>query len=171
MHGFIHNIVPSSLAGSSGFPTDGERLLVSTASEAAIEPGNVQATLVRVLIGAGRTPEWACGTLGWLPGHGPGVFAGRFACQFWCGRFVSCRGVGEEYCRCLRWPCRKRSEVVSGAPSLIAPRGKMAAPYSFFSAPHAVSVRSDPAQGRRHKTARSTMGNETGEGRTRGTVE
>jgi len=41
MHGFIHNNVPSALAGSSGFPTDGERLLVSTASEAAIEQGNV----------------------------------------------------------------------------------------------------------------------------------
>ena len=41
MHGFIHNNVPSTLAGSSGFPTDGERLLVSMASEAAIEPGSV----------------------------------------------------------------------------------------------------------------------------------
>ena len=41
MHGFIHNKVPSALAGSSGFPTDGERLLVSTASEAVIEQGNV----------------------------------------------------------------------------------------------------------------------------------
>ena len=40
MHGFIHNNVPSALAGSSGFLTDGERLLVSTASEAAIEQGN-----------------------------------------------------------------------------------------------------------------------------------
>ena len=29
------------LAGSSRFPTDGERLLVSSASETAIEPGNV----------------------------------------------------------------------------------------------------------------------------------
>ena len=44
------------------------------------------------------------------------------------------------------------------APSSNAPRGKMAVPYSFFSAPHAVSARSDPAQGRRHKTTRSTMG-------------
>ena len=41
MHGFIYNDVPSALAGSSGFSTDGERLLVSTASEAAIEQGNV----------------------------------------------------------------------------------------------------------------------------------
>ena len=42
MHGFIHGDVPSVLAGSGGFSTDGERLLVSAASEAAIEPGNVQ---------------------------------------------------------------------------------------------------------------------------------
>ena len=42
MHGFIHNNVPSAFAGSSGFPTDGERLLVSTASKAAIEPRNLQ---------------------------------------------------------------------------------------------------------------------------------
>ena len=48
------------------------------------------------------------------PGRSPGGFAGRFACQFWCGRFMSCRGDGAEYCRCLRWPCRKRSEAVSG---------------------------------------------------------
>ena len=41
MHGYIHNDVPSALAGSSGFPMDGESLIVSTASEAAIEPGNV----------------------------------------------------------------------------------------------------------------------------------
>ena len=41
MHAFIHNNVPSALTGSSGFPTDGERLLVSTASEAATEPENV----------------------------------------------------------------------------------------------------------------------------------
>ena len=41
MHGFIHNKVPLALVGSSGFPTDGERLLVSTASEAVIEQGNV----------------------------------------------------------------------------------------------------------------------------------
>ena len=54
------------------------------------------------LIGAGRTPERACGTLGRSPRHGPGVFAGRFARQFRCGRFVSCHGVGAEYFRCLR---------------------------------------------------------------------
>ena len=42
MHGFIHSNVLSVLAGSGGFSTDGERLLVSAASEVAIEPGNVQ---------------------------------------------------------------------------------------------------------------------------------
>ena len=42
MYGFIHNDVPSALTDSSGFPTDGECLLISTASKAAIEPGNVQ---------------------------------------------------------------------------------------------------------------------------------
>ena len=42
MHGFIHGDVPSVLACSGGFSTDGERLLVSTASEAVIEPGNVK---------------------------------------------------------------------------------------------------------------------------------
>ena len=42
MHGFIHGDVPLFLAGSGGFSTDGERLLISAASEAAIEPGNVQ---------------------------------------------------------------------------------------------------------------------------------
>ena len=45
--------------------------------------------------------EWACGTLGRLPGHSSGIFAGRFTCQFRCGRFVSCRGVGAKYVRCL----------------------------------------------------------------------
>jgi len=54
------------------------------------------------LIGASHAPEQACGTLGRSPGHGLGVFAGRFACRFRCGRFVSCRGVGAVYCRCLR---------------------------------------------------------------------
>ena len=47
------------------------------------------------------------------------------------------------------------------APSSIMPRGKMAAPYSFFSR-HRLrmpsSVRSDPAQCRRHKTVRSMVG-------------
>ena len=42
MHGFIHGDIPSVLAGSGGSSTDGERLLVSAASEAVIEPGNVQ---------------------------------------------------------------------------------------------------------------------------------
>jgi len=69
--------------------------------------GRVGACGVGALIGAGRTPEWACRTLGRSLGRSPGVFAGRFACQFRCGRFVSCRGVRAEYCCCLRWPCRK----------------------------------------------------------------
>ena len=51
VHGFIHNDVPSALAGSSGFSMDGERLLVSTASEAAIEPRNVQC---RATLASGR---------------------------------------------------------------------------------------------------------------------
>ena len=42
MHGFIHGDVPSVLAGGGGSSTDGERLLVSAASEATIEPVNVQ---------------------------------------------------------------------------------------------------------------------------------
>ena len=45
MHGFIHGDVPSVLAGSGAFSTDGGRLLVSSASKAAIEPGNVQCGL------------------------------------------------------------------------------------------------------------------------------
>jgi len=64
--------------------------------------GHVGARGASSLISAGRTPERACGNLGWSPGHGPGVFAGQFACQVRCGRFVSCRGVGAEYFRCLR---------------------------------------------------------------------
>ena len=47
------------------------------------------------------------------------------------------------------------------APSSSTPRGKMAAPYSFFSR-HRLrtpsSARSDPAQCRRHKTVRSMVG-------------
>ena len=42
MPGFFYDDVRSALAGSSGFSTDGERLLVSTASEVAMEPGNVK---------------------------------------------------------------------------------------------------------------------------------
>ena len=82
------------------------------------------------LIGAGRTPEWACGTLGRSPGRSSGVFAGRFACHFRYGRFVSCHGVGAEYCRCLRWPCRKRSEAVSGQSDPREGSGPIGAPDS-----------------------------------------
>ena len=63
--------------------------------------GHIGARRAGALIGAGQTPERACGTLGRSSGHGPGVFAGRFACQFRCGRFVSCRGLRAEYFRCL----------------------------------------------------------------------
>ena len=74
---------------------DGERLIVSTASEAAIEQGNVVqcGPRWRALIGAVQTLERACGTLDRSPGHDPGGFAGQFARQFRCGQFVSCRGV------------------------------------------------------------------------------
>ena len=41
--------------------------------------GRVGARRAGALIGAGQTPERACGTLGRSPGRGPGVFAGRFA--------------------------------------------------------------------------------------------
>ena len=75
--------------------------------------GHVGARGASALISAGRTPEWACGTLGRSPGHGPGVFAGRFARQFRCRRFVSCREIGVKFVRCLRRPCRKRSGAVS----------------------------------------------------------
>ena len=59
--------------------------------------GKVSVRRAGALIGAGRAPDRACGTLGRSSGHGPGVFAGRFACQFRCGRLVSCRGVGAKY--------------------------------------------------------------------------
>ena len=47
--------------------------------------GHVGARGASALISTGRTPERACGTLGQSPGHGPGVFVGRFACQVRCG--------------------------------------------------------------------------------------
>ena len=75
--------------------------------------GYIGARGASALIDTGRTPERACGTLNRSPGHGLGVFAGRFACQFQCGRFVSCRGVGARCVHCLGWPSRKRSEAVS----------------------------------------------------------
>ena len=96
MHGFSNDIVTSALAGSSGFPTDGECLLVSTATEAAIEQGmlysagHVGAHGAGALIGAGRTSERACGTLGQSPGHGLGFFCAKF------GVGDSCHVVGLE---------------------------------------------------------------------------
>ena len=63
--------------------------------------GHVGACGASAFISAGRTPKRTCGTLSRSPGHGPGGFAGRFAHQVRCGRFVSCRGVGAEYVRCL----------------------------------------------------------------------
>ena len=76
--------------------------------------GHVGARGASALIDVGQTPERACGTLDRSPRHSPGFFAGRFVCQFWCGRFMSCRGVRAKYVRCLGWPYRKRSEAVSG---------------------------------------------------------
>ena len=52
--------------------------------------GHVGACGAGALIGTGRTPEQACGTLGRSPGHGPGVFAGRCApISVWAIRAMS----------------------------------------------------------------------------------
>jgi len=82
VHGFIHNDVPSALAGSSGFPTDGERLLVSMASEAAIEPGNVQCG-----------PRWrarSSALVGRPSGH--------------AGPSAGCQGTARGFCGTIRVP-------------------------------------------------------------------
>ena len=54
----------------------------------------MQAALARALIGTGRTPERACGTLGRSPGHGPGVLQDDSRANFSVGN--SCHVVGSE---------------------------------------------------------------------------
>ena len=109
MYGFIHNNVPSALTGSSGCPTDGERLLVSTASEAAIEQGNVVQCGKRWRMRSERIDQrWSDARAGMrdprpVARAQPGGFCGtiRTPSSVWAIRVMSWGGVGAEYFRCL----------------------------------------------------------------------
>ena len=93
MHGFIHNDVPSALAGSCGFPTDGEHLLVSMASQAAIEPGHVQCRPHwHALVGR---PSGRAGLSAGRQGMAQGFLQDDLRANFGVGN--SCHVVGSEW--------------------------------------------------------------------------